>query len=223
MCDPINLRLNHRTVAEIQEKIVERGKRSTISGADKDAIVSWNQDLNRILQVFNVRSVGPMWWSIAEFLPGRVVGEQPSTAFRYPQKWVGGPGETTSKRDCLSTHEQQNAHRLSDSTQVSDSKRHGTSVLRSHSIPSGELPPPPPGACFGRDALVEQIVGFAENLEPFALIGAGGIGKTSISPSFTTDTLGIGLATTADSSAAISSWPLASTSSPDSPRSLAQI
>jgi predicted ATPase len=42
------------------------------------------------------------------------------------------------------------------------------------------LPPPPPGACFGRDELIEKIVGLANSLTPIALIGAGGIGKTSI-------------------------------------------
>ena len=49
-----------------------------------------------------------------------------------------------------------------------------------HSVPLGESPPPPPGACFGRDELIEEIVSFSENLESIALIGAGGIGKTSI-------------------------------------------
>src|ERR1700675_2803449 len=44
----------------------------------------------------------------------------------------------------------------------------------------GESPPPPPRACFGREGLIEEVVGLAENLEPVALIGAGGIGKTSI-------------------------------------------
>ena len=44
----------------------------------------------------------------------------------------------------------------------------------------GELPPPAPRVCFGRDELIEEIVGLAENLKPIALIGAGGIGKTSI-------------------------------------------
>ena len=44
----------------------------------------------------------------------------------------------------------------------------------------GELPPPPPRALFGRDELIEKIIDLAENLIPFALIGAGGIGKTSI-------------------------------------------
>ena len=48
------------------------------------------------------------------------------------------------------------------------------------SITPGEPPPPAPRACFGRDELIEKIVGLAENLTPIALIGAGGIGKTSI-------------------------------------------
>ena len=48
------------------------------------------------------------------------------------------------------------------------------------SVPPGESPPPPPRACFGRNELIEKVVGFAGNLEPVALIGAGGIGKTSI-------------------------------------------
>jgi hypothetical protein len=47
------------------------------------------------------------------------------------------------------------------------------------SIP-GESPPPPPGVFFGRDELIERIVGFSEHLTSIALIGAGGIGKTSI-------------------------------------------
>ena len=42
------------------------------------------------------------------------------------------------------------------------------------------MPPPAPRSCLGRDELIEEIVGLAENLEPIALIGAGGIGKTSI-------------------------------------------
>jgi tetratricopeptide (TPR) repeat protein len=44
----------------------------------------------------------------------------------------------------------------------------------------GESPPPPPRIFFGRDELVEEIVGLADRLESIALIGAGGIGKTSI-------------------------------------------
>ena len=57
----------------------------------------------------------------------------------------------------------------------------GFSVLHFHSVPLGELPPPAPRDCFGREELIEKIVGLAESLSPIALIGAGGIGKTSIS------------------------------------------
>ena len=49
-----------------------------------------------------------------------------------------------------------------------------------YSTPLGESPPPPPRACFGRSELIEKIVGLAENLTPIALVGTGGIGKTSI-------------------------------------------
>ena len=53
-------------------------------------------------------------------------------------------------------------------------------ISPTRSVPPGELPPPPLGTCFGRDELVEEIVSLAEDLKPIALIGAGGIGKTSI-------------------------------------------
>ena len=56
----------------------------------------------------------------------------------------------------------------------------GSAVSRFCSIPLGELPPPPPGDCFGRENLIGEVVEFAENLASVALIGAGGIGKTSI-------------------------------------------
>ena len=48
------------------------------------------------------------------------------------------------------------------------------------SILVGEVPPPKPRACFGRDGLIENIVGLADNHNPVALIGPGGIGKTSL-------------------------------------------
>ena len=49
-----------------------------------------------------------------------------------------------------------------------------------YQVQLGELPPPSPRACFGRHGLIEKIVCSAENLESVALIGSGGIGKTSI-------------------------------------------
>jgi hypothetical protein len=53
-------------------------------------------------------------------------------------------------------------------------------VLHSDRVPLGELPPPAPRDCFGRDDLIEKVIRLVENLEPIALVGAGGIGKTSI-------------------------------------------
>jgi len=55
-----------------------------------------------------------------------------------------------------------------------------STVLLSHSLPPGESPPPALRDCFGRDELIEKIIGLAETLTPIALLGVGGIGKTSI-------------------------------------------
>jgi len=64
--------------------------------------------------------------------------------------------------------------------QVSSSDYWGTHYLTFTSSTLGESPPPPPRSCVGRDELITKIVGLAESLIPIALIGAGGIGKTSI-------------------------------------------
>ena len=42
------------------------------------------------------------------------------------------------------------------------------------------MPPPAPESCFGRDEIIEKVIRLAEDLKSIALIGAGGIGKTSI-------------------------------------------
>ena len=74
-----------------------------------------------------------------------------------------------------------NAYHRLDPSKVSDAEYYkGSADLRLRSTPLGESPPPAPRDCFGRDELIEEVVGFAENLRPVALIGAGGIGKTSI-------------------------------------------
>jgi len=53
---------DRRTVAEIQRNIVERAKRNAVTRLfhaknDKETIATWRLDLNRILHVFNVRSI----------------------------------------------------------------------------------------------------------------------------------------------------------------------
>ena len=57
--------LNHRTVADVQ-KIVKQGKRNAVSQLlhakkDKDMIAAWRREINRILRIFNVRSVDAVW------------------------------------------------------------------------------------------------------------------------------------------------------------------
>ena len=73
-------------------------------------------------------------------------------------------------QNMLRTHEIQNRSAASATS--------GSSVSLPPSM-AVESPPPPPRAHFGRGELIEKIIGLAENLTPIALIGAGGIGKTS--------------------------------------------
>ena len=54
--------IDRRTVAEIQRKIVKWRKRNAASRLfhaknDKEKITTWRLDLNRILHLFNVRSI----------------------------------------------------------------------------------------------------------------------------------------------------------------------
>jgi tetratricopeptide (TPR) repeat protein len=66
-----------------------------------------------------------------------------------------------------------------DSKQVNNLDYREIQRLTFASSAPGESPPPPPRAFFGRGELIERIVTLTERLTPIALIGAGGIGKTS--------------------------------------------
>jgi tetratricopeptide (TPR) repeat protein len=71
-------------------------------------------------------------------------------------------------------------HRCADSSQVSNLKyRWSLNLMFESSVP-GESPPAPPRTFFGRDELIEKVVDLVQSLNPIALVGAGGIGKTSI-------------------------------------------
>jgi tetratricopeptide (TPR) repeat protein len=72
------------------------------------------------------------------------------------------------------------AHRCAGSSQVSNLNYRWTLSLMFESSVPGESPPAPPRTFFGRDELIEKVVDLAQNLNPIALVGAGGIGKTSI-------------------------------------------
>jgi len=77
-------------------------------------------------------------------------------------------------------HRRINVYNLLDPKQVSDLDYCWVQHLILASSALGESPPPAPRVFYGRDELIEKIVDFAEHLTPVALIGAGGIGKTSI-------------------------------------------
>lgn len=58
--------LYYRTVAAIQGRVVKQSKRNGVSRLfhaknDKEKIAAWKSDINRILHVFNVRSVTFVW------------------------------------------------------------------------------------------------------------------------------------------------------------------
>jgi hypothetical protein len=55
--------IDGRSVTEMQRKVDKQGKRNSVirfivAKGDKDKITAWNQELVRILHVFNVRSIG---------------------------------------------------------------------------------------------------------------------------------------------------------------------
>ena len=57
--------LPFRTIDGIRGNVIKRGERNMISQllhvkSDKEAIATWNLDLNRIRRVFDVRSVTPV-------------------------------------------------------------------------------------------------------------------------------------------------------------------
>ena len=60
-------------------------------------------------------------------------------------------------------------------------------VFRPHLVPAPELPPAPPQLFFGRDDLVQKVVNTVLRRSNVALIGMGGIGKTSIAKVVTND------------------------------------
>ena len=86
-------------------------------------------------------------------------------------------GTAVSEPDSV-RHETNSDSRLG-SKQVSNLDLPWTRLLILSSSVSGESPPPPPRIFFGRDKLIEEVIGFAADLTPVALIGVGGIGKTS--------------------------------------------
>jgi hypothetical protein len=149
---------------------------------------AWKSDLNRILRVFTVCS-SSILSSISQ--PQLFQTELAIAACTHsvavsrelplppPLDFLGLDDLATEPRDMFySRHKYGKRSDLVARSAVRNT--FGPTVLRSYSVIVGELPPPPPRACFGRDRLIEKIVNLAESFTPLALIGPGGIGKTSI-------------------------------------------
>ena len=179
-------------MAEIQRKAIKRGKRNPVSRLlqaknDKDVIAAWRVDLDRILRVFNVCSVVVVRLSLTVHVQTELAintHTMVSEIHHNILKGQEGADDQHQSVSCIGTLfcRQTNNHRCClDSSQVSYLNYRCIQRLTSaYSVP-GELPPPPPRAFFGRNELIETIISLAQNLTPIALIGAGGIGKTSIS------------------------------------------
>ena len=85
----------HSTATEIQGRVAKYGKRNAASRflqvkRDKDRIVDWKQDLQMILQVFNVRSVCFIGRYMTTHFSDGVVDQQPYVASGYPPRRAGG-------------------------------------------------------------------------------------------------------------------------------------
>ncbi|KAF9787375.1 hypothetical protein BJ322DRAFT_720599 [Thelephora terrestris] len=145
------------TMVEIRGKVTQKGERGWFSAflnarGDKGAIAGWKQELTMVLDVFQT-----------ELLIGvYVVAER-----------------VERKLDVFVNQEGAHQHPPAQARSAI-SNTIGFMVLNFHSILPGESPPPAPKDFFGRNDLIEEIIGRAEKLESIALIGAGGIGKTSI-------------------------------------------
>jgi tetratricopeptide (TPR) repeat protein len=192
-------------VAEVQGKAIKRSRRNPVSRLlhaknDKELIAAWKLDLNRILHVFNVRYVvivlllltvhvqtelAISTHGIVTDVHHSVVNTNTMVSEMHHNMLKGREGGDDQHQSvsCIGTlfHRQINNHRCSpDSSQVSYLNYRWIKFLTFTCSILGESPPPPPRAFFGRDELIETIVSLAQNFTPIALIGAGGVGKTSI-------------------------------------------
>ncbi|KAF9792102.1 hypothetical protein BJ322DRAFT_1102626 [Thelephora terrestris] len=183
------------TVAEIERSVKKQSKRNAASRLfhaknDKDKIAGWSSDLNKILQIFNTELA--IDTNVTASGTHKIVSDTQNVVLDTRDVVSDTQDVVSDTRNIVSgtqnivseTHDvvSETHHFVSDIHRAIV-KPQGASDGQdppAHASVHGESPPRPPRACFGRDELIEEVVGLAESLEPFALIGAGGIGKTSI-------------------------------------------
>jgi hypothetical protein len=88
---------DRRTVAEIQRKVIKQSGRNPVSRLlharyDKEKIAAWRLELNRVLHVFNVRSVAVALLSLIVPFSDRVGRKYSCSGFRPSLRCVEDPG-----------------------------------------------------------------------------------------------------------------------------------
>ncbi|KAF9792079.1 hypothetical protein BJ322DRAFT_10503 [Thelephora terrestris] len=155
------------TVAEIERNVKKQSKRNAASRLfhaknDQAKIAGWASDLNKILQIFNTELA----------IDTNVTASNTHNVVSDTHNVVSGTQNVVSETQNMVS----DIHRAVVKPQGASDGGNSAAPTSAH----GECPPPPPRTCFGRNELIEKVVCLAEDLEPVALIGAGGIGKTSI-------------------------------------------
>jgi len=122
-----------RAVAEIQKKVIKQRGRNVISRHlhvknDKEKITTWRLDLDRILQVFNVRSVVTIWRLLTldsqtelAINTNVIVSETHVMVSKIHRTIVEGQGGSLLVSDTFSIYRRITTHPGLDSNQVSDS------------------------------------------------------------------------------------------------------
>jgi len=185
-------------VEEIREEIIKQGKKKIrniifqrrYTEEDRERVAAWRSDLARVLHVVKVRYIASVWLSLtlhfqtkpatnthAAEIHRDVVNTRAAASEIHRTIAEGRQGRVS---DTWTVPPPDYTHCCPDSNQVSNLSPPYTHYLIFGCRTPGESPPLPPRTFFGRDELIERIVDLAENLTPIALIGANGIGKTSI-------------------------------------------
>ena len=178
-------------MAEIQRKTIKQSGRNPASRLlhaknDRETIATWKFDLNRILRVFNVRPVAPVWLLLTAHFQTElamntqvlvsdvhygvidthamvsdvhhgVVNTHSMVSDIHRNMMKGQEGTNGQLRSVSDIRI--NGRRRLDANEVSDLNCQRTRCLIFASSTPGESPLPQPRGFFGRDDLIERLVG----------------------------------------------------------------
>ena len=188
---------DHRSIREIERKLNKQAEKNKVvkyltASNVKGKNAGWRSELNGMLQIFDVRQIYSRFVVANHCLPDRVGSEHKHHGCGHPRisHRYGSEIGRVARCDCWPKYggkphpfplRRAYTDRYPEWKQVTDlNHRQMQRLTFTRSVPQGELPPPSPKVFFGREELVDEVVGSAENYTPMALVGTGGIGKTSI-------------------------------------------